>query len=62
IFRKILLLIPLIFVLPHFFKNKAMAVFIAEPIADTLAVCTTAILFSINFKKMITDIKNNSNK
>ncbi|MGN0601052.1 MAG: MATE family efflux transporter [Oscillospiraceae bacterium] len=62
IFRKILLLIPLIFALPHFFENKAMAVFMAEPIADTLAVCTTALLFLINFRKMITGIKNNSNK
>lgn len=62
IFRKILLLIPLIFALPHFFENKTMAVFMAEPIADTLAVCTTALLFLINFRKMITGIKNNSNK
>lgn len=57
IFRKILLLIPLIFILPHFFEDKAKAVFMAEPIADTIAVCTTAVLFTINFRKMITDIE-----
>ena len=58
IFRKILLLIPLIFILPHFFEDKAKAVFMAEPIADTIAVCTTAVLFTINFRKMIADIEN----
>lgn len=57
IFRKILLLIPLIFILPHFFEDKAKAVFMAEPIADTIAVCTTAVLFTINFRKMIADIE-----
>ena len=57
IFRKILLLIPLIFILPHFFEDKAKAVFMAEPIADTIAVCTTAVLFTINFRKMISDIE-----
>ena len=53
IFRKVLLLIPLIFILPHLFEDKAKAVFMAEPIADTIAVCTTTILFTINFKKMV---------
>ena len=53
IYRKILLLIPLIFVLPYFFNNKAMAVFLAEPIADTLAVCTTSVFFFIKFRKLV---------
>ena len=53
IFRKVLLLIPLIFILPYLFEDKAKAVFMAEPIADTIAVCTTTILFTINFKKMV---------
>ncbi|MGN0178379.1 MAG: MATE family efflux transporter [Monoglobaceae bacterium] len=63
IYRKILLLIPLIFILPHFFENQAMAVFMAEPIADTISVCTTAILFADHFKKMIKNLnaKNKSN-
>lgn len=51
VLRKIILLIPLIYILPHFFTDKVFAVFLAEPVADTLAVCTTAILFAIQFKK-----------
>ena len=50
ILRKILLLIPLIYLLPCFFEDKAFAVFLAEPVADVLAVCTTAYLFSRQFK------------
>ena len=51
IYRKIILLIPLIFLLPHFFEKKDMAVFLAEPVADFIAVTTTAILFAWQFKK-----------
>ncbi len=50
--RKIILLIPLIFLLPLVFENKAMGVFIAEPIADVLAVTTTAFLFYREYKKL----------
>lgn len=53
ILRKIILLIPLIFILPIFIENKVMAVLLAEPIADFLAVCTTVTLFTIYFKKLI---------
>ena len=49
--RKIILLIPLIYILPHFFANKAFAVFLAEPVADLLAVTTTATMFAIQFKR-----------
>ena len=51
ILRKIILLIPLIYILPHFFDNKSFAVFLAEPVADFLAVCTTAALFCVQFRK-----------
>ena len=51
VLRKIILLIPLIFILPHFFENKVFAVFLAEPVSDTLAVTTTAVLFFRQFKK-----------
>ena len=51
VLRKIILLIPLIYVLPHFFTNKVFGVFLAEPVADMLAVCTTACMFAIQFKK-----------
>lgn len=53
ILRKIILLIPLIFILPNFFDNKVMAVFLAEPVADFLAVCTTVTLFIISFRKVL---------
>ena len=51
------LLIPLIYVLPAFFENKVFAVFLAEPIADTLAVCTTVSLFIISFRKLKREMK-----
>ena len=51
VLRKIILLIPLIYILPNFFADKAFAVFLAEPVADVLAVCTTATMFWILFRK-----------
>lgn len=56
IYRKILLLIPLIFLLPNFFADKALGIFPAEPIADTLAVCTTSVMFFVNFRKLLNSI------
>lgn len=53
VLRKIILLIPLIFVLPLFFTDKAMTVFLAEPVADTLAVATTATMFFVQFRKFL---------
>lgn len=53
VLRKIILLIPLIYILPNFFVNKAFAVFLAEPVADFIAVATTVIMFRITFKKMM---------
>lgn len=53
IFRKVIVLIPLIFILPHFLPDKVQAVFLAEPIADAIAVTTTVILFYRNFKKIL---------
>lgn len=50
--RKVFLLIPLIYVLPLFFENKVMAVFMAEPIADAVAVCTTVTLFVFSFRRL----------
>lgn len=55
--RKVILLIPLIFLLPLFFENKVMAVFLAEPVADTLAVCTTATMFFFSFRKTLGQIE-----
>ena len=56
IFRKIILLIPLIYIVPLLMENKCDAVFLAEPIADFLAVSTTAIMFAIIFKKAMKKI------
>ncbi len=57
-FRKIIVLIPLIFILPLIMEDNVMAVFLAEPIADTIAVLTTVILFGIDFKKLLENMKN----
>ncbi len=55
--RKVFLLIPLIYVLPLFFENQVMAVFMAEPMADAVAVCTTVVLFVISFRKLKRDME-----
>lgn len=51
--RKLILLIPLIFMLPQFMVPQDIAVFTAEPAADLLAVTATSILFFRYFKKTI---------
>ncbi len=74
ILRKVILLIPLIFILPHIIPESALAwmipdsirqllqgydipkvcaVYLAEPVADFLAVVTTAAMFAVNFKKIL---------
>ena len=52
IFRKVLVLIPLIYILPLFISDQVFAIFLAEPIADTIAVITTATMFYFEFKKV----------
>lgn len=54
--RKIILLIPLIYIIPMFMSDKTTAVFMAEPVADLLAVTTTSILFFIQFRKAMKEI------
>ena len=52
--RKFVLLIPLIYIMPAIFSgDKARAVYMAEPVADAIAVTFTAILFAIQFKKTL---------
>ena len=59
IMRKFVLLSPLIFILPHIItSDKTMAVYLAEPIADVLAVTFTSILFSFQFKKALREMEN----
>ncbi len=56
--RKIILLIPLIYILPNFFADKAFAVFLAEPVADFFAVATTVFLFSKQFRSALSGGEN----
>ena len=55
--RKIILLIPLIFLLPSFIENKLFAVFLAEPIADIVAALTTMACFMAFYKKTLSKIE-----
>lgn len=57
ILRKIALLIPLIYLLPQIIPNQLQAVFLAEPIADFIAVCTTGILFCVQFKRAMAELE-----
>lgn len=52
IWRKIIILIPLIFILPRFMPDAVIGVYLAEPIADTIAVCTTAPMFYSYYRKL----------
>lgn len=53
IVRKIVFLIPLIYIFPMIFSDKVFAVFLAEPVTDLLATTITIILFIVTFKKLI---------
>lgn len=53
VLRKIILLIPLIYILPLIIKNKIAAVYMAEPVADLIAVCVTGTVFIIQFRKIL---------
>ncbi|HIU02878.1 MAG TPA: MATE family efflux transporter [Candidatus Onthocola gallistercoris] len=54
--RKFILLLPLIYIMPQIFSaDKAKAVYMAEPIADVIAVTFTAVLFFIQFRKVLAE-------
>ncbi len=55
--RKFVLLLPLIYIMPHVMRDPTVGVYAAEPIADLLAVSFTAILFAFQFKKAIKKIE-----
>jgi len=55
--RKIILLIPLIYILPLFMEDRVRAVYLAEPVADFIAVTVTATMFSYQFAKIMKGIK-----
>ncbi len=53
--RKFVLMIPLIYILPAMLPgSKTIAVYLAEPISDALAVAFTIVLFYFQFKKSMT--------
>ncbi|NKF06261.1 MATE family efflux transporter [Clostridium gasigenes] len=58
--RKIILLIPLVFILPTLFDDKLKAVLFAEPISDILAALTTMVCFAIFYKKTLSKIDGKS--
>lgn len=51
--RKLVLLIPLIFILPMLMPDKVFAVFFAEPISDFIAAAITTIMFFTRFNKIL---------
>lgn len=55
--RKIILLVPLIYILPNFFENKVFAVFLAEPVSDAISIITASITFAIVFNKEMKQLK-----
>ena len=58
--RKLILLIPLIFILPNFFADKVFAVFLAEPVSDILAATITTVVFFTQFKKIMAKSQQNN--
>lgn len=57
VMRKFVLLIPLIYIMPLIFSaDKTTAVYLAEPVADFIAVTFTAVFFTFQFKKVLKQI------
>ena len=56
--RKFVLLIPLIYIMPHMISDPTTGVYMAEPIADITAVIFTSVLFTFQFKKALAEIQN----
>ena len=55
--RKFVLLLPLIYIMPNLISDRTLGVYMAEPIADVIAVTFTAILFAFQFKKALGKIE-----
>lgn len=58
--RKFVLLLPLIYIMPHVVSNQTIGVYMAEPIADIIAVLFTSVLFTFQFKKALAQIRNSN--
>lgn len=57
IVRKFVLLLPFIYLIPNLVQDKTMGVYLAEPVADIIAVTFTAILFAVQFKKSLKKVE-----
>lgn len=55
--RKVVLLVPLIFILPNFTENGLFGVLLAEPVADIIACATTVISFAVFYKNTLSNMK-----
>ena len=55
--RKFVLLLPLIYIMPHLVEDPTIGVYMAEPIADVIAVTFTTILFAFQFRKALKKIQ-----
>ena len=53
VLRKFVLLIPLIYIMPHLTPDKTIGVYMAEPVADGLAVIFTVVMFTTQFRKAL---------
>ena len=53
VLRKIILLIPLALILPHFMG--VMGVYVAEPVSDVISATTATVLFMVNIKKILSE-------
>ena len=56
--RKFVLLLPLIYILPNLVSDPTTGVYMAEPVADIIAVIFTAVLFTFQFRKAMKKIEN----
>lgn len=59
IVRKFFLLLPFVYILPHFVEDKAMGVYLAEPVSDFIAISITVIYFALEFRKNLKSIEDN---
>ena len=58
VMRKFVLLLPLIYIMPQILQSRqTTGVYMAEPIADTVAVTFTAVLFAVQFRKVLASMK-----
>lgn len=62
VMRKFVLLLPLVYLLPHLVENQVLGVYLAEPAADFLAVSFTVVLFYFQFTKALAGLRENGGR